>query len=153
MATLLKTLTLKLDTNSVECQLSKAELVDEPTTEDVQTFCGTDTFATPNYKLNLGGFQDWGTVTGVCEIVHDSYTADPTDAHRLHPDRRDGDQDGDGEADAGCAVRWDRRLGPRVRADLECGGHPDRGHGAVMPCGCGQTSKKPQEKPRGEDPQ
>jgi hypothetical protein len=45
--------------------------------EDVETFCGTDTFATPNYKLNLGGFQDWGTVTGVCEIVHDSYTADP----------------------------------------------------------------------------
>jgi len=77
MATLLKTLTLKLDANSVECQLSKAELVDEPTTEEVETFCGTETFATPNYKLNLGGFQDWGTVTGVTEIIHDSYTADP----------------------------------------------------------------------------
>jgi len=77
MATLLKTLTLELNTQAVECQLSKAELVDEPTTEDVETFCGTETFATPNYKLNLGGFQDWGTVTGVTEIVHDSYTADP----------------------------------------------------------------------------
>ena len=77
MATLLKTLTLSLDANSVECQLSKAELVDEPTTEDVETFCGKDTFATPNYRLNLGGFQDWGTITGVCEIVHDSYTTDP----------------------------------------------------------------------------
>src|SRR6188768_72908 len=77
MATLLKTLTLELNTQSVECQLSKAELVDEPTTEDVETFCGTDTFATPNYKLNLGGFQDWGTVTGVTEIIHDSYVADP----------------------------------------------------------------------------
>ena len=78
MATLLKTLTLKLDANSVECQLSKAELVDEPTTEEVETFCGTETFATPNYKLNLGGFQDWGDVTGVTEIIHDAYTADPT---------------------------------------------------------------------------
>jgi len=77
MATLLKTLTLELNTTQLECQLSKAELVDDPTTEDVETFCGTETFATPNYKLNLGGFQDWGTVTGVCEIVHDSYTADP----------------------------------------------------------------------------
>jgi hypothetical protein len=77
MATLLKTLTLTLDANSVECQLSKAELVDEPTTEEVQTFCGTDTFATPAYKLNLGGFQDWGDVTGVTEIVHAAYVADP----------------------------------------------------------------------------
>jgi len=77
VATLLKTLTLTLDANSVECQLSKAELVDEPTTEEVQTFCGTDTFATPAYKLNLGGFQDWGDVTGVTEIVHAAYVADP----------------------------------------------------------------------------
>jgi hypothetical protein len=77
MATLLKTLTLTLETNRLECQLSKAELVDNPQTEEVVTFCGTETFATPNYILNLGGFQDWGTVTGVCEILHDSYTADP----------------------------------------------------------------------------
>lgn len=78
MATLLKTLTLSLNTNSVECQLSKAELVDEPTTEEVLTFCGSEEFATPNYKLNLGGFQDWGTITGVTEIIHDAYTSDPT---------------------------------------------------------------------------
>jgi len=77
MATLLKTLKLKLDTNAVECQLSKAELVDEPTTEEVETFCGKETFATPNYRLNLGGFQDWGDVTGVTEIIHAAYTADP----------------------------------------------------------------------------
>ena len=77
MATLLKTLKLSLDTNSVECQLSKAELVDEPTTEEVETFCGKETFASPNYRLNLGGFQDWGDVTGVTEIIHNAYTADP----------------------------------------------------------------------------
>jgi hypothetical protein len=77
MATLLKTLTLELNTQSVECQLSTAELVDEPTTEEVVTFCGTETFASPAYKLNLGGFQDWGDVTGVTEIIHDSYRADP----------------------------------------------------------------------------
>ena len=77
MATLLKTLTLSLDATQLECQLSKAELVDEPTTEEVTTFCGKETFATPAYKINLGGFQDWGTVDGVCEIVHSSYTADP----------------------------------------------------------------------------
>ena len=75
MATLLKTLTLELNTQSVECQLSKAELVDEPTTEDVETFCGTETFATPNYKLNLGGFQDWGDVTGVCDLLWDATDA------------------------------------------------------------------------------
>ena len=77
MATLLKTVKLSLDANTVECQLSKAELVDEPTTEEVETFCGKETFASPAYKLNLGGFQDWGDVTGVTEIVHAAYTADP----------------------------------------------------------------------------
>ena len=83
MATLLKTLTLTLKQGAgtalhYECQLSKAELVDEPTTEEVETFCGKDTFATPAYKLNLGGFQDWGDVDGVCDIIHAAYVADPT---------------------------------------------------------------------------
>lgn len=78
MATLLKTLTLSLDGTQFECQLDQAEIVDEPTTEEVQTFCGTDTFAAPNYKLNLGGFQDYGDVNSVCEIIHTSYTTDPT---------------------------------------------------------------------------
>jgi hypothetical protein len=77
MAVLIKTVKLSLDTNSVECQLSKMELVDEPTTEEVETFCGKETFATPNYRLNLGGFQDWATVDGVCEIIHTAYTSDP----------------------------------------------------------------------------
>jgi hypothetical protein len=77
MATLIKTVKLTLDATTVECQLSRMEITDEPTTEDVVTFCGTDTFATPNYKLNLGGFQDWGAVEGVCDMIHDSYAADP----------------------------------------------------------------------------
>jgi hypothetical protein len=77
MATLLKTLKLSLETTALECQLSQASLTDTPSTEDVVTFCGTETFATPNYKLNLGGFQDWGTVTGVCEVIHTSYKTDP----------------------------------------------------------------------------
>lgn len=78
MATLIKTLTLSLDDKQVECQLSKAELVDEPTTEDVETFCGKETFATPSYVLNLGMFQDWGAVgDSVCDIIHTAYIADP----------------------------------------------------------------------------
>jgi hypothetical protein len=77
MATLIKTLTLTLDSTSFECQLDQAELVDNPTTEDVTTFCGTETFASPRYQLNLGGFQDWGDVNGVCDILHTAYIADP----------------------------------------------------------------------------
>jgi hypothetical protein len=77
MATLIKTLTLQLETNQLECQLSQASLTDTPTTEEVVTFCGTEVFATPNYKLNLGGFADWGTVNGVCQIIHAAYQADP----------------------------------------------------------------------------
>lgn len=78
MAVLIKTLTLSLDTNSVECQLSQATLVDEPETEEISTFCGKETFATPAYKLNLAGFSDWTDVEGVCTILHEAYKADPT---------------------------------------------------------------------------
>lgn len=82
MATLLKTLTLTLDDGgaaptSVECQLSKAVLVDEPETEEVSTFCGKDVFATPAYVLQLGGFQDYGAVNAICDMLHDAYKTDP----------------------------------------------------------------------------
>lgn len=77
MATLLKKLTLQLGTDQFECQLSRAEVTDEPSTEEVQTFCGTETFASSAYKLNLEGFQDWTDVDGVCSIIHDAYKADP----------------------------------------------------------------------------
>ena len=77
MATLIKTLSLSLDGTDVECQLSRAELTDEPSTEDVDTFCGKDTFATPNYVLSVGGFQDYGAVGAVCDLLHTAYVTDP----------------------------------------------------------------------------
>lgn len=81
MPTLIKTLKLSLDKGGVptqfECQLDSVELVDEPETEDVTTFCGTESSSTPRYRLNLGGFQDWGDVAGVCEVLHAAYITDP----------------------------------------------------------------------------
>ena len=79
MATLIKTLKMQLGTTQIECQLNTAEVTDEPSTEEIQTFCGTETFATPAYKLHLAGFQDWVDVDGVCDLIHSAYTADPTD--------------------------------------------------------------------------
>jgi hypothetical protein len=77
MATLLKKLTLRLGDEQFECQLNRAEVTDEPSTEEIETFCGTETFATASYKLNLEGFQDWTDVNGLCEIIADSYESDP----------------------------------------------------------------------------
>jgi len=81
MATLIRKLTLKLGEGATalqyECQLNTAEVVDEPSTSEAQTFCGTETFATPAYKLNVAGFQDWTDVDGVCNIIHTAYTTDP----------------------------------------------------------------------------
>lgn len=77
MATLLKHLTLRLGANQYECQLTTAEVTDEPTTEEFQSFCGTETFASPAYKLHLAGAQDWTDVDGICEIIHDAYTTEP----------------------------------------------------------------------------
>lgn len=77
MATLLKTVKLSLETFAYECQLSQAELVDEPTSEEIETFCGKETSSTPFYKLNLGGFQDWGDVNGMCGVIHTAYKTNP----------------------------------------------------------------------------
>jgi hypothetical protein len=74
----IKTLTLTLDAQpSVECQLTRAALVDNPETEDVTTFCGTETSAIANYDLELSGFQDYGQVTSVFDLLHTAYIADP----------------------------------------------------------------------------
>lgn len=77
MATLLKKLTLRLGADQFECQLNTAEVTDEPTTEEFQSFCGTETFATPAYKLHLAGAQDWTDVDGICNVIHTAYITEP----------------------------------------------------------------------------
>lgn len=73
----IKTLTLSLDTKQVECQLTRAALVDNPTTEELQTFCGVETSAIAHYSLELAGFSDWGTADSLCDLIHTAYVADP----------------------------------------------------------------------------
>lgn len=73
----IKTLELTLDGASVECQLTRAALVDEPDTEELSTFCGTETSAIPNYNLELGGFADWNDADGLFNLIHTAYVADP----------------------------------------------------------------------------
>ena len=77
MATLLKKLTLRMGTDQFECQLTTAEVTDEPTTEEFQSFCGTETFASSAYKLHLAGAQDWTDVDGICDVIHAAYIAEP----------------------------------------------------------------------------
>jgi len=74
----IKTLTLTLDGDSVECQLTRAALVDEPDTEELTTFCGTESSSIANYNLELAGFQDYGQATSVFDLVHTAYVANPT---------------------------------------------------------------------------
>lgn len=73
----IKTLTLSLDADTVECQLTRAALVDNPDTEDITTFCGTETSAIANYDLELSGFQDYGQATSLFDMLHTAYTTDP----------------------------------------------------------------------------
>lgn len=84
----IKTLTLTLDTDQVECQLTTAQLVDEPEgAETLTTFCGAEDHAgTPKYTLNISGFQDYGHTTGaapgtpdsVFDMLHTAYVTDAT---------------------------------------------------------------------------
>lgn len=75
----IKTLTLMLDTTQVECQLTTAQLVDEPEgAETLTTFCGAeDVSGTPKYTLNISGFQDYGQATSVFDLLHTAYKATP----------------------------------------------------------------------------
>jgi hypothetical protein len=74
----IKTLKLSLDGQAdVECQLTRAALVDEPETEELTTFCSTETSSTPNYNLELSGFQDYGEAESVFALLHTAYTTDP----------------------------------------------------------------------------
>lgn len=78
MATLIKTLTLQLADAQYECQLTTAEVTDEPSTTEFESFCGKETFSSPAYKLHLAGAQDWTDASALCDIIHDAYVADPT---------------------------------------------------------------------------
>lgn len=73
----IKTLTLKLDATSVECQLTRAAIIDNPETETLTTFCGSEDSAIPKYDLELAGFQDYGQAQAVCDLLHAAYIADP----------------------------------------------------------------------------
>lgn len=73
----IKTLTLTLDTTSVECQLTRAALIDSPSTEELTTFCGVESSSVPNYNLELAGFQDYGQAQSLFDMVHAAYVADP----------------------------------------------------------------------------
>jgi len=74
----IKTLELMLDTDQVECQLTTAQLVDEPEgAETLTTFCGAeDTSGTPKYTLNISGFQDYGDAESVFDMLHTAYIGD-----------------------------------------------------------------------------
>jgi hypothetical protein len=74
----INTLTLSLDAvTTAHCQLTTAQLVDEPEgQETLTTFCGSqDTAGTPKYTLNISGFQDYGEAESVFDLLHTAYLA------------------------------------------------------------------------------
>jgi hypothetical protein len=75
-----KTLKLSLDTTDVECQLTTAQLVDEPEGgETLTTFClSEDVVGTPKYSLSISGFQSWAAATDAFQVIHDAYLAGDT---------------------------------------------------------------------------
>jgi hypothetical protein len=83
-----KTLQMTLDDKEVHCALTRCALVDDPTTEELSTFCGVESSSIAHYSLEIGGLQDWGytdagsvgppaveAYDAVCDILHSAYTA------------------------------------------------------------------------------
>ena len=72
----LKTLTLTLDADEVQCQLTSAQITSDSSegAETLTTFCGSeDVPGIGKYTLHLAGFQDWGAVDAVTDILHTAY--------------------------------------------------------------------------------
>jgi hypothetical protein len=66
---LLQTLTLEIGTTVYETQLSNAAVVPEYSDTSVSTFGGEFTTTTEKSKLHLEGFQDYGAVAGLCDLL------------------------------------------------------------------------------------
>lgn len=67
--TLISSLTLSLETVDYECQLSNARIETANSETTVKTFCGNYTSNDETYTLVLEGYQDWGAVDSLCDLL------------------------------------------------------------------------------------
>jgi hypothetical protein len=77
-----KHLEMTFDDTEVHCDLTTAQLVDEPEgAETLTTFCGSqDIPGSPKYSLNISGFQSGSTAENVFDLIHASYITEPEPA-------------------------------------------------------------------------
>jgi hypothetical protein len=73
--TTIQTLTLQLGTTQYECQLTGATLEPNYSDKSVTTFCGTFSTSNESFTLTLAGLQDWGSVTGLCDMLWEAADA------------------------------------------------------------------------------
>lgn len=75
---LISTLTLSLEGEGYECQLSNARIETSNSETTVKTFCGNYTSNDETYALILEGYQDWGSVDSLCDLLWASASAETT---------------------------------------------------------------------------
>jgi len=75
---LISTLTLSLETVDYECQLSNARIETSNSERAVKTFCGNYTSNDETYSLILEGYQDWGSIDSLCDLLWASAEAETT---------------------------------------------------------------------------
>jgi hypothetical protein len=75
---LISTLTLSLEGEDYECQLSNARIETSNSETTVKTFCGNYTSNDETYSLILEGYQDWGTVDSLCDLLWASAESETT---------------------------------------------------------------------------
>jgi hypothetical protein len=65
--------TVKVDTQSVECQVSEATVAFDVTSSTIKTLCGeTDLATAEKAKLTLAGYQDYTVADGLCNFLWDN---------------------------------------------------------------------------------
>jgi hypothetical protein len=75
---LISTLTLSLEAVDYECQLSNARLETSNSETQVRTFCGTYTANQETYALAIEGYQDFGEVDSLCDLLWTASTSGST---------------------------------------------------------------------------
>jgi hypothetical protein len=73
--TIIKTLTLSLDTSDVTCELTGARLEPSYAESTINTFCGSLSSSVESWALIIDGLQTWGDATSVCDLLWEATDA------------------------------------------------------------------------------
>jgi len=73
-----KHVSVEADGADITCSLSSWIKTDTSSPEELTSYCGvTKVPGVAAYEVAASGWSDWGETDSICQLLHDSYVADP----------------------------------------------------------------------------